>query len=111
MRKGSRSHYFRRVNLLFKDIARERIRRLLSLAENSLANDPDLAREYVDIASRIGMRCKVRLPRSWKWRICRGCNTLLYPGLNCTVRVRSRRERHLVIRCLSCGRISRRNVN
>jgi ribonuclease P protein subunit RPR2 len=111
MSKKGRSRFFSRNKFLFRDIAKDRIKRLFSLAEQKLRTDPDLSREYVSIAIRIGTRCRVRLPTNWKWRICRGCNTLLSPGLNCTVRIRPNRQPHLVIRCLYCGRISRRNVN
>nr|MDO8135883.1 hypothetical protein [Candidatus Njordarchaeum guaymaensis] len=110
MRKRSRQRFSRRTRLLFKGIARERIRRLLSLADGCLYSNPELAQEYVSLAIRIGMRCKVRLPVDWKWRICKSCRTLLAPGFNCIVRIRPERQRHIAIRCLNCGRISRRNI-
>ena len=104
----SRSRFFSRNKFIFRDIAKDRIDRLLSLAEEKAHTDPDLSRQYVSIAIRMGTRCRVRIPRKWKWRICKGCHALLCPGLNCTVRVRPKRQLHLVTRCLLCGRISRR---
>jgi ribonuclease P protein subunit RPR2 len=111
MPNKGRGGFFSRNKFLFKDIAKDRIKRLLSIAEETIRTDPDLSREYVGIALRIGTRCRVRMPEQWKWRICKGCNTLLCPGLNCTVRIRPKRQPHLVTRCLYCGRISRRAVN
>lgn len=111
MQNKGRAGFFSRNKFLFKDIAKDRIKRLLLLAEETIHTDPDLSREYVGIAVRIGTRCRVRMPSQWKWRICKGCNTLLCPGLNCTVRIRSKRQPHLVTRCLYCRRISRRAVN
>lgn len=80
------------------------------MAEEMVQSSPAISREYVSLAIRIGMKCKVRMPRTWKWRICKGCNTLLAPGVNCSVRVRPGRQRHIVVHCLACGRISRRNI-
>lgn len=106
-----RASFFSRDRFMFKNIAKDRIKRLLSLAEEKVHTDPDLSREYVSIAVRIGIRCRVRMPERWKWRVCKGCNTLLCPGLNCTIRTRRKRQPHLVTRCLYCGRISRRTIN
>jgi RNase P subunit RPR2 len=106
-----RSGFSFRKRFIFKNIAKERIKGLLSMAEEKAHTDPDLSSEYVSIAVRIGTKCRVRIPERWKWRICKGCNTLLCPGLNCTIRIRRKRQHHLVTRCLYCGRISRRVLN
>jgi ribonuclease P protein subunit RPR2 len=39
--------------------------------------------------------------------ICRHCKGFIYPGVNCRVRVQQRREPHMVITCLVCGKITR----
>lgn len=78
MTKKYRSRSSMRDRFLFKDIAKDRVKRLLSMAEETVRISPNLSREYVSLAIRIGMKCRVRLPKNWKWRICKGCNTLLY---------------------------------
>jgi ribonuclease P protein subunit RPR2 len=39
--------------------------------------------------------------------ICRHCKSFIYPGVNSRVRVQQRREPHMVITCLVCGKITR----
>ncbi|MEM0017006.1 MAG: ribonuclease P [Candidatus Korarchaeum sp.] len=91
-----------------KEIASQRIRRLLKLADEIYREDKVLAMTYGDLARRIAMRSRVRIPREWRWRFCKHCKKLLYPGINMSVRARSKRMPHLVLRCDECGRVSRR---
>lgn len=86
-----------------KDIAVQRINILFTLAERMFFSHPELAQRYVDLARRIGMRCKVRIPRKWRRRFCRKCGSFLWPGVNCRVRIRQNRFPHIVITCLKCG--------
>lgn len=68
---------------------------------------PAYAKRYVALARRISSRYKVRIPDKWRRRMCKGCNALLSPGKNCTVRIRSGM---LVMRCLECKRVKRMKV-
>ena len=90
-----------------KAIAKERIVLLLRLADEVYKEDPDLALKYGELARRISERTRVKIPREWKWRFCKRCGSLLFPGKNAVVRVRDRRMPHLVIHCLRCGGIRR----
>ena len=54
-------------------------------------------------ARKIAMAAKINLPPSIKRQICKSCNALLVPGDNCRVRIKQKREPHVVITCLSCG--------
>jgi len=103
-----------------KEIARERIEILLGLAKETFHKDRVLSKRYVDLARRIGMRAGVRLPRDQKMFICKGCGSLLMPGLNCRVRTRPEAGTTVLITCLDCGskkryptareRLSKRNA-
>jgi ribonuclease P protein subunit RPR2 len=86
-----------------KEIAFERIRILLRLAKNTFPKDRDLAKRYVELARRIGMKAGVRLPREEKLFICKGCGSLLVPGVNSRVRTRSDLGTTVLITCLDCG--------
>jgi ribonuclease P protein subunit RPR2 len=57
----------------------------------------------VETARKIAMAARIYLPVSIKRRICKNCNTLLVPGENCRVRIKPRREPHVVTTCLVCG--------
>jgi len=87
-----------------KRIAMQRIRTLFHLARETVHEDPALAQRYVDIARKVAMAAKVRLPRKCRRQVCRHCKSFILPGVNCRVRVKQRREPHVVITCLNCGK-------
>ena len=93
-----------RVNDNTRSIARQRVQTLFSLAEETLNGDPVLAQRYVNIARRIAMAAKIRLPTQYRRQICRHCKSFILPGVNCRVRVKQLREPHVVITCLNCGK-------
>ena len=84
-------------------IARERIRILFSLADEAFPTDPKRAQRYVDLARRIAMRTRLRLPRDLRRRLCRRCSAFLVPGATSRTRIRQQREPHVAVTCLSCG--------
>ena len=85
-------------------IALERIHILFKLARETIHKDKALAQRYVDIARRLAMAAKVRLPREYRRQVCRHCKSFILPGVNCRVRIQQRREPHIVITCLECGK-------
>jgi ribonuclease P protein subunit RPR2 len=97
----------RKNNRFLKKIAHERIEYLLTLAKAISCTDINLAQRYVQLALRIGMRHKIRIPRSHRWQICKHCHSLLIPGVTCHARLRNKREPHIVITCHKCKRHSR----
>ena len=103
-----------------KEIARERMEILLDLARKAFPTDRALSRRYIELARRIGMKAGVRLPKRDKLFLCKGCRSLLVPGVNCRVRTRAEFGTTVLITCLDCGakkryptvreRLSRKNV-
>jgi len=87
-----------------KTIAKERIEILLNLAKDEFPMDRELSRRYVKLSRRIGSRYNVRLQKKEKAVVCRGCNSLLVPGVNLRVRTHDHR---VVMTCLDCGRVRR----
>jgi len=87
-----------------KRIALERIHKLFKLARETIHKDKALAQRYVNIARRLAMAAKVRLPREYRRQVCRHCKSFILPGVNCRVRIQQRREPHVVITCLECGK-------
>jgi len=90
-----------------KDIAKDRIIYLFRQAEKAMENRENLlAKRYVRLALKIGMRLKVRIPRELKRKYCKKCGIFWVPGR--TVRVRTKKkEKHIVFTCLECGAIRR----
>lgn len=87
-----------------KSIAMQRIRTLFKMAKENLREDPALAQRYVEIARKIAMAAKLRLPTEYRRQVCRHCKSFILPGVNCRVRIKQRREPHVVITCLNCGK-------
>ena len=87
-----------------KRIAMQRIRTLFHLARETVHEDPALAQRYVDIARKVAMAAKVRLPKEYRSQVCRHCKSFILPGVNCRVRIKQRREPHMVVTCLNCGK-------
>jgi ribonuclease P protein subunit RPR2 len=89
-----------------KTIAKQRIQTLFTFAEEKFRQEPQLAQRYVNTARKIAMSAKVRLPKRYRRQICKHCKSFM-PGKNCRVRTRQKREPHIVITCLKCGKQTR----
>jgi len=86
-----------------KRVAMQRIQILFGLASETLRQDPSLAQRYVKIARKIAMATRVRLPLEFRHQVCRHCKSFILPGVNCCVRIKQRREPHIMVTCLNCG--------
>ena len=87
-----------------RDLARERMERLLSLADEAHLNHPERSDRYVQIARSISTRTRVRMPSGLKHLFCRHCGIYLAPE---KVRIRLR-QGVITATCLSCGKQTRR---
>ena len=90
-----------------RQIARQRIQILFDQAKNVGKTDPQLAIQYVKSARRIAMAARIRLPVEFRRGTCKNCNALFVQGYNCRVRVKQKREPHVVVTCLNCGNQTR----
>ncbi|MFW3145961.1 MAG: ribonuclease P protein component 4 [Thermoplasmatota archaeon] len=90
---------------LAREAALDRIETLYDLAfRMARAGELDLARRYLTLAKRIGMRYTVRIPRELKRSTCRNCRAPLMPDLTSRIRIRNGRK---IVTCLECGHVSR----
>jgi ribonuclease P protein subunit RPR2 len=90
-----------------KQIAQQRIKILFQQAKETFRDNPQLSKRYIELARRIDMATRMRLPTVYRHQICKSCHSLLVQSENCRVRIRQRREPHVVITCLSCGHKTR----
>lgn len=88
-------------------IAKERMEILLEKAIQIHEKEPKLAQRYVELARRIGMKARVRIPRKYRRLICRSCKQFIHPGCTLRVRVKSGGVKHITFTCLRCGQIVR----
>jgi ribonuclease P protein subunit RPR2 len=94
-----------------KEIARQRIDILFGLAEKEAKTNPNLSRRYVELARKIAMSAKTPFPRQYRRVVCKNCNSMLVHGYNCRVRIQQKREPHVVVTCLNCGKQIRYMLN
>ena len=71
----------------------------------------DKSKELLKSASKqmwkTSTRHRIGLPNELKYRFCRNCKNLLYPGVNSRIRIRSK------VRCITCdvcGTTKRKNL-
>ena len=87
------------------------IARLLTESSVSMAGtDLDLARRQAALARKVMLKFNVRLGPSLRRFTCRGCKSLLVPGVNARVRLGHGKPTVVRITCLDCGHVSRRTV-
>ena len=80
-------------------IAKERIELLFAEAEKT--DDKRLAKRYVELARKIGMRYNVRIPPELKRRYCKYCHNLLFDSR------RRLKQGIMAITCKYCGKTLR----
>lgn len=91
------------MNLDTRQIARRRIQILFQNAKRTYKAKPQLSQTYLHNARKIAMAARLRIPSALGRQICRKCSMLLVPGETSRVRIRSKREPHVVTTCLNCG--------
>lgn len=87
-----------------KEIALVRMRKLFAEAEVTFSKDKSLAHRYVQLARKIAMRTKTKVPSELKRRFCKHCYHYLQPGVNSRVRTRGGK---VIIACLDCKKFMR----
>ena len=90
-----------------EQIAKQRIKILFRQARKAFPANPQTSHHYIKQARKIAMAARTRIPKKYKRQICKKCHMLLVQGENCRVRIRQKREPHVVIACLSCGHKTR----
>lgn len=87
-----------------KQIASERIEILFSEAKKVSKSSLNLANRYVEIARKIAMKAKVKIPLKYKRSFCKHCYSFFIPGK--TVRIRIHKHRTIYY-CLKCRKFMR----
>lgn len=85
-----------------KEIAMERILKLLGFAEENAKARPDRSKRYVELARKISTRYTVPIPQNLKKKFCKACNAFWVPGKNLKVRANAR-TKSIDYVCLECG--------
>jgi len=84
-----------------KDMAFQRMIRLFELARIEFEKNPARSNRYVQLARKIGMRYRVRMPQEFKRQICKHCHAYLVQGVTARTRLQGT---HIATTCTSCGK-------
>ena len=84
-----------------KELAREKIKFLFKKAEDVFDEDRSLAKRYVQLAKKTARRANARVPKEFKRKFCKHCDSFLKPGKNLRVRTKNGK---VIYTCLGCKR-------
>ncbi len=87
-----------------KAIALERIKTLFKEAREVFKEDKELSNRYVELARKIAMKYKVRIPSELQKQFCKHCYKFLMPDVNCRIRLHNKK---VVYYCLECKKFMR----
>ncbi|MCX8202594.1 MAG: ribonuclease P [Candidatus Micrarchaeota archaeon] len=88
-----------------RELVLERIEWLLALAEQFVKKNPERTKRYVFLARKLSSRYRVGIPKRFKKRICKICNTIWIPGYNVKIRLNKRLK--AVEYVCACGSLRR----
>ena len=86
------------------DIAKARIRKLFTEADNAFHKDKKLSNRYVQIARKIAMKLRLKMPKKYKRQFCKHCYSYLKNGVNSRVRINKSK---VIIYCMECKKYTR----
>ena len=91
-----------------REEATDLVRRLTESSVSLAPKDLGMAKEQAALARRVRLRFNVRLDSSLKRYTCRGCKSLIVPGVNARVRLGHGKPAVIRITCSECGRVNRK---
>jgi RNase P subunit RPR2 len=91
-----------------KGEAEKAVRELTESAVATAPRDLELAKAQAALARRLRLRFNIRLDGSLKRYTCRGCKSLIVPGVNARVRLGHGDPPAIRITCAECGRVNRK---
>ena len=84
------------------------VRQLMESSVRLAPRDLEMAKEQAALARRVRLRFNVRLDESLKRYTCRGCKSLVVPGVNARVRLGHGKPAAIRITCSECGHVNRK---
>ena len=82
--------------------------KLMDSAIRSGRDDLEVGKDLAQTSRGLRLRYNIKLPRSQRRFVCRGCKALIIPGVNARVRLGHGKTAVLRITCDECGRVNRK---
>lgn len=83
-----------------KDLAKQRIKKLMQKAKNEYKKNPERSQRYAEIAWKIKQKTNISLPKKYRQKICRKCQNYLVSGETATIRTKNKKK---TIKCKKCN--------
>tara|TARA_B110000014_G_C19849527_1_gene440239 strand:- start:350 stop:649 length:300 start_codon:yes stop_codon:yes gene_type:complete len=93
-----------------KQIATRRIEILFNNALSNAKNNPRLAQKQAEIAKKISMKFKIKMPFEVSLGFCKKCKKFIAPGIASTIRLYSK-PKSIRITCLYCNHTYRKIIS
>lgn len=94
-----------------KELARERIGILISNALKLANTNEIFANKQAQLAKKIAMRSRVRMPYDARQLYCKKCKEFIIPGKSSRVRVGRTNTKSIRITCTICGHTYRKIIH
>ena len=94
-----------------KEIATQRILILFDNAVSNARNNPRLAERQAQIARKISMRFKIKMPWQIRTSFCKKCKKFIVPGVTSKVRVGRSNVKSVRITCGFCNQTYRKLID
>jgi len=89
-------------------IATERIEILIDNALREIKDNEKLSQSYGNLALKMAMRVRIRMPYVIRQLFCRKCKQFIVPGVNSRVRMGRTRVKTIRITCMKCNHVYRK---
>ena len=93
-----------------KDIATRRIQVLFNNALLNAKNNPGLAEQQAQIAKKISMKFKIKMPFEASSSFCKNCKKFIAPGIASKVRL-GNKPKSIRITCMYCNHTYRKIIS
>ena len=93
-----------------KQIAMKRIEILFNNALSNVNNNPGLAQRQAEIAKKISMKFKIKMPFEISSSFCKKCKKFIAPGIASKIRIGSK-PKPIRITCSYCNHTYRKIIS
>ena len=93
-----------------KQIATRRIEILFNNALSNAKNNPGLAQRQAEIAKKISLKFKIKMPFEISSSFCKKCKKFIAPGIRSKIRLNSK-PKSIRITCLYCNHTYRKIIS
>jgi len=101
-----------KIKLLRKDLAKQRIKRLIDLAIKNYKVDKKFSMNCIRIAYNIKNKFNLDFPSYFKNLYCKNCFNLLIPPNGARIRIKTKKKNlKIITTCLNCNKLIIKEVS